>query len=247
MASEEMPQAVKELQQVPANNQRLKRKDFDLSNGAANARTKIASFQAQVPLAFREKAVRMVFITVEEFQSDGTAGNTETFNLSHNALQTSNTGDFVLYENGNRVQPDAVDYSANSFDYTDDGTGNYLHAYYVPRDPVQVEVVKRAPKAQGRVEDPVFDDTTSILHERDQHRDPPEMDFDGDSPLSPIVPRKWTVDIYAEGPVPFEWDDSDETNSQGTTAVNAVVSLPIKRAESDVDGLAQAVREDIIT
>jgi hypothetical protein len=93
----------------------------------------------------------------------------------------------------------------------------------------------------------IYDDTTSILHERDQHKEPPEMDFSNSSPFAPVVPRKWTVDIYADGPVPFAWDDSDEANSQGTSAVNAVVSLPINRAQRDVQQLGQAVKNDIIS
>lgn len=48
--------------------------------------------------------------------------------------------------------------------------------------------------------------------------------------------------MYAEGPVPFDWDD----DTDGTTAVNAVLSLPIRRAEEHVDGLGSAVKRDIL-
>lgn len=242
-----MQQAAAALAQVPATEQQLKRGDFTLTNGTANARTKVASFRAESPIAFREDAVRMMFVTVEQFQTNATAGDTETFNLSNDIIPTSNTTDFVLFEGGNRVQPDSVDYAGNSFNYTDNGTGNYLHAYYVFGDPVKVEVVKQAPKSQGRVEETVYDDVTSILHERNQHKEPPRMDFSTRSPLAPVVPRKWTVDIYADGPLPIEWDDANEANPQNTTAVNAVVSLPVNRAQRDVPNLAQAVKQDIIS
>jgi len=236
----------KQLENMPAKEQRLNRRNFDHSTASSGARSKIASYEVETPLAFREEAVRLSFVTVEEFQTDGSGGNTETFNLSYDALPTNNTTDFVLYESGNRVQPDSVDYAANTFDYTDDGTGNYLHAYYVPRDPSYIEIVKTAPKSQGRVEETVFDATTSMLHERNQNKEPPEMDFTDGNPLDPMVPRKWTIDIYADGPVPFAWDDSGESNGQGTVATNAVVSVPINRATQDLPNLSQAVKQDII-
>jgi len=248
---------VQALGQVPATSQRLKRQDFDLTNGTAGVRTKIASYQAESPIAFREEAVRMMFVAVEQFQTDG-SGNKQTFNLTHDILPTSNTTDFVLYEAGNRVQADAVDYAGDSFDYTGPGSQEYLHAYYVVRNPVQIEIEKSAPKSQGKVSEVIYDDTTSILHERNQHKEPPEMEFPdpeaatdpeeaADRALKPVVPRKWTVDIYAEGPVGFDWNDADTANSQGTTAVNAVVSLPVNRAQRDVENLAQAVKQSIIS
>lgn len=235
------------LKSLPSTAQRLKRQDFDLTNGVSGTRSKIASFTAKSPIAFRAGAVRLMFATVEEFETDGNGGDQETFNLSHNLISSANTTDFVLFENGSRVAADSVDYAANSFKYTDDGTNNYLHACYVARDPVEIEIQKTAPKAMGKVEEVIYDDATSILHERNQNKEPPELDFSSRTPLTPVVPRKWSIDIYQNGPVSFEWNDDAEANSQGVVATNPVVSLPINRAKSDVQGLAQAVKEDIIS
>mgnify|MGYP000014563392 CR=1 FL=1 len=235
----------KALEDMPAKEQRLKRQNFDLSTGVSGARKKIASYHVETPLAFREESVRLVFTTVEQFQTPGDGSQT-TYDLAHDALPTNNTTDFVLYEGGSRVEADTVDYAGNSFTYTGPGSQEYLHAYYVPRDPVEVEIVKTAPKSQGRVEETVFDATTSMLHERNQHKEPPEIDFSAGNPLDPMVPRKWTIDIYAEGSVPFAWDDSGEANGQNTVATNAVVSIPINRATQDLPDLSQAVKTDII-
>jgi len=238
-------QIIQALRQTPSEGQRLRKDDFDLSNGQSGQRSRIATFEAESPLALRRDApMRLMFIEVEEFTTDGTADNTETFNLSNNLIETVNTTDLVLYNDGERVQPDAVDYGAESFDYTDAETGSTLHAYYVCRDPVKVEIERRAPRAQGAVQDVVFDDVTSILHERNQNKEPPQFDFD--HPLDSIVPRKWYVDVYAEGPVGFDWDDDGTNNPQDTEATNALLSLPVNRAKQDVPGLAQAVREHII-
>lgn len=235
---------MRRLRGTPAQNQKLRRTDFDLSAGTVGQRTRIARYQTELPIALRQDApMRLVFVAREDFTTDGTASNTETFTLSNDLIQTPNTADLILYEAGNRVQPDAVDYDADSFDYTDDGTNNTLHAYYVARDPVRVDVEKVSPKAQGSVSEVVYDDVTSVLHERDQNQEPPRFDFDTDAnPLAPVIPRKWYLDVYAEGPVAFDWDD----DTDGTTAVNAVLSLPIRRAEERVDGLSAAVKRDIL-
>jgi hypothetical protein len=233
------------LAEVDSSNQRLRKSDFELTNGAAGQRTRIARFEAESPLALREGApMRLMFVEVEEFTTDGTADNTETFSLSQNLIETVNTADLVLFDDGAAVQPDAVDYANDSFDYTDGATGSTLHAYYVARDPVQVEIERVAPRAQGAVQDTVFDEATSLLHDRDQNKEPATFDFD--HPLDSIVPRKWYIDVYADGPVGFDWNDDSTATPQGTEATNAIISVPVRRGKRDVDGLAQAVREHII-
>lgn len=236
---------IQKLKGVPASNTQLRRGDFDLSNGTANQRTKIAEYQAETPMFLRpDAAMRLAFCAVEEFQTDGTADNQETFNLSNNILQTPNTADLVLYEGSTRVQPDAVDYAANTFDYTSTNTGTYLHAFYVPRDATQVEIERQAPRSQGSVSDVPYDDVTSLLHERNQNKEPPTMD--ADNVLDLFVPRKWKVQVYANGPVGFAYDDSDTANSQGVSASNALLKMPVRKAAQDVPGLAQAVKQRMI-
>jgi len=240
-----MSDIMQRLQQTPATRQKLKKADFDLTNGSANQRSLIAEHKVKTPTFFRPNAAsRLAFATVEEFQTDGTGGNTETFSLSHNILQTPNTDNIVLYEGTTPVQTDSVDYSANTFDYTDSGTGSYLHAAYIPRDATLIEVERQAPKSQGSVSDVVLDEPTSLLHEQDQNQDPPE--FLGNETLDYAVPRNWKVQIYADGPVPLEWNDDAESNTQGVDATNAVISLPVRRASRDVEGLRRAVKRHII-
>jgi hypothetical protein len=228
------------LAAVPAEEQRLRRSDFDLTNGSTGSKVEVASYQAKVPLALREEAMRLVLVTEEDFTTDGTADNTETFNLSNNIIQTGNTADLVLYEGGSRVQPDSIDYGANSFDYTDDGTNNNLHAFYVFRNPVQVSVEKEAPSAQGGVSEVMYDDATSVLHERNQNKEPPVPSFT--SPLQPVVPVDWKLKVYADGPTAVEWDEGTDD----TTGTNALLRMPVNRAQRNVSGLARAVKQDIV-
>jgi len=232
--------AIDAVNSVGGTNQRLKRQQFDLLDDVANKRTKIASYEVNRDLVFREAAVRMMFVVHETVTTNSTAGDTETFDLSHNLIQTANTTPIVLYDSDERVQPEAVNYAADSFDYSDSDTGDELDVFYVARNPVQIEVEKSAPRAQGNVGEIVFDDVTSMLHERNQNKEPPEMDFD--RRLEKVVPKNWTIDIYAKGPVALAWED-DPGNVQ---AVNAVISLPITRLHESIEGLAQAVKQDII-
>ena len=240
MPEHPMKQMMQALASVPATEQRLRRSDFDLSNAAANQRSKIAEYEAEVPLFIREEPMRLMFTTVESFQTDG-SGAEQTFNLSNDLLDTDNTTDLVLYENGERVQPDSIDYSGDSFTYTGPGTVEDVHAHYVFRDPVQITVEKHAPAGQGNVSEVVYDDATSVLHERNQNKEPPTPSF-ARSPLQGIVPQKWTVEVYAEGPVPVEFTE----DTDGTEAANAILRMPVNRAQKNVKGLGRAVKQDIV-
>jgi len=235
-----MQDIMQRLRQVPASRQKLRKDDFDLTNGSANERSLIAEHKAKTPTFFRpDRGGRLAFATVEEFQTPGD-GTQTTYNLSNDLIQTPNTDNLVLYEAGSVVQPDSIDYSGDTFTYTGPGAAEYLHAAYVPRDPVLIEIERQAPRAQGGVTDVILDEPTSLLHSQDQNQEPPE--FQGTHPLDFAVPKNWKVQIYAKGPVPFEWDDGAESNSQGAVASNSVVSLPVRRANSDVPWLSQAVK-----
>jgi len=234
----------KRLRQTPATNQRLKKDEFALTDGAANQRSLIAEYQVPSPTVLRRQTpIRFAVTTVEEFETDG-SGSQQTFGLSNDVIETPNTVSVALYEAGSRVRPDSVDYSSNEITYTGSGSEEYLHAHYVARDPAQIEIQRQAPKSQGSISDVVFDDPTSLLHVRDQNEDPPT--FDGRSLLDYTVPKNWKLQIYANSPYPVQWDDSGESNSQGTVATNAIVSLPVRRADSDVQGLSRATKRHII-
>lgn len=232
------------LASAPASRGKLRKRDFDLTNGTAGERTLLAEHKAQTPTFVRpSRGARLAFATIEEFQAPGDGSQT-TYDLSYDLIETPNTDNIVLFEAGNVVQPDSVDYAADTFTYTGPGSAEYLHAAYVPRDGALVEIERQAPRAQGGVTDVILDEPTSLLHPQDQNQEPPE--FHGMHPLDYAVPKNWKVQIYANGPVPFEWDDSSESNPQGATARNAVVSIPVRRAQSDVQGLSRAVKRHII-
>lgn len=235
-------QAVKALLETPGVDKSLGRSDFDLSNGTAGERSEVASLKARTPLRVREGvAARLVLFTAERFQTNGTAGDTETFNLSHDAVDTDNATPFVLYEGDTRVSADAVDYAANTFDYTDDGTANDLTAFYVPRDPGQVTVEKVAPSGQASLSETLHETDTRRLAVTNQNKEPPEFDFL--NALEGVVPKNWRLKVYVDGPAPIRWDDSDFGTSYGVEATPAALSAPVHRYRKTVPGLESAVKE----
>jgi len=234
-----------ELRQVATTKKRLTRSDFTLTNGTSGERSEVAVWEAPSPVVLREAAnIRLVVVTVEEFQTAGN-GNQGTFNLSNDIISQNNTADLVLYSDGSLANEDSIDFSNNSFKYTDGGNQERLHAHYVCGDPGILEIEKVAPRSKGGISDVVYDDATTLLHNRDQNNEPPSFDFD--RPEEKVVPRKWELRLFADiSAHPVEWDDSSEDNSQSTTATNAILHLPIKVASRDVAGLSDVVKRDII-
>lgn len=234
---------VKQLREMPGSPDRLERDEFELSNGSADERALIASYQAPKPLVLRQDKPVRVTLTALDLDTAAGDGAEETFPLSNNAIDAPNTQNVVLYADGERVPRSdySVDYDANEYTYTDDGTEQELAAYYVARDPVEFEIEKEAPRSQGSVSEVVFDEPTSLLHTRDQNEQPRFFDIGG-SPLQPVVPEKWTLNVYAEGSYAPVFDD----DRNDTHAVNALLSLPYKQGRGSIDGLGRAVAHDIV-
>ncbi|WP_255198011.1 hypothetical protein [Halorarius litoreus] len=237
--------AVRALNNTPGKRQTLGKGQFSLTDGTANERTMVASYQARgVPFEVREDAAaRISFVTAEEFTADGT-DNVETHNLSYNLVETKNTQNLVLYADGSRVQPDSIDYAGNSFDYDDGGNNEVLHAFYVARDPGSVTIEKVAPKAQASISETLTQDTTSALADRDQNKEPVTFEFT--DALEGVVPANWRLNVYVDAPAPVRWDDDNLGTTNGDVATNAVVSLPIVQYEQGVPGLEDAVKRSAI-
>ncbi|MCJ0620113.1 hypothetical protein JZX76_11505 [Haloarcula hispanica] len=236
---------IKQLKQMPGTPDRLERDEFDLFNGEAGSRSLVASYQAPKPLVLRQDRPVRVILTALDLDTATGDGASESFDLSNEVIEAPNSVDVVLYADGNKVpQSDfTVDYVNNSYSYTDDGTAQELAAFYIARDPVQFQIEKEAPRSQGGVNEIIFDEPTSLLHTRDQNEQPRFFDV-GDSPLHPVVPENWKVNVYADpdGAYGPAFDDS----RNDTFAVNAILSLPYKQGAGSIDGLGKAVAHDIV-
>jgi len=225
---------VRALAEVPSRPQELSQDDLTLHDNTPGERSLIAEYKARRPFGLRQDAVfDLNLIAYESFSTDGSAGNTETFNLGHDLVDAvAVADDFVLYEGPNEVQPDSVDYSADSFDYTDDGTNNTLHAFYVSSDQAHVEIEKHAPSNHYAGLD---ERDAGLVNLRDQGRDPLSFDF-GD-PLGGVVPTDWRVEVYVNAPYQITWSKE----GGDATPRNALITFPIRRSEQEIERL-----EDIV-
>lgn len=247
MANNARHDALERLQQSNLKQSNLTKGDFDLTADTANERTLIAEFEAPYPIVFREKEIRLAVTVVESFTTTATA-DTETFNLSQDIANTANTQAFVLYTDGdgsgsgfNVVQPDSVDYDADTFTYTDSANAENLYAYYVARDPLKIELWKEKPGTTGSIGEMLYDDYTADFHVRNQNDEAPRMEFNK-SKYQAVVPKDWKVRMYSDGDYSLAWEDG---NSDGTTATNAIINFPAFRAPRNISGLSREVTQDI--
>ena len=180
---------------------------------------------------------RIALPAYEGFTSDGTDGNSETYNLSHNLIESPNTTDVVAYVGGQRVSPDAVDYDANTVDVTDSGSGNNIHIWYTTDAAGEVELVKRAP--DGKATSEMTLDSAALHHiaRQNQTDQPHYLSFTRDA--DGWVPTDFSLEIYVNAEYQVALVDPD---GDGATADNALYQLPASKANSEIPGLPSAVR-----
>jgi hypothetical protein len=231
----------KRLDQAGWESGHLHLNEFDTYQGTAGEESVVAEFRVDRPIILREdRPVSLVVPAYETFTVDGSADNSETFSLSNNLLDSPASENLVLWDDGSRVQPDSIDYANDSFDYTSPNTGTTLDVYYIPRNPAEATLKKVGPGAGGGINQELHDWPLALAHTRDQHEDPIEMDMNR-TPLQPVVPRKWKVQVVVDAPYTVGYAE----DSRGTHADNALLSLPRVKTEDKIEGLASAVKRDI--
>lgn len=233
-----MQEIVNRLANVATKPGTLRRDDFDASpHSGGSGETTVLTKRARQPFALRQGArYRVVPVARETFTSDG-SGSQQTFNLSHDLIDSRVSEDLVLFADGSQVSEDSVDYDADSFAYTDDGTTQDLTVYYVAATQAQVKLRKVAPG--GSNSETLVEHDAALINRRDPNRDPLEFTLDA-SPLQATVPKDWRLEWTVNGPFSAGWDpDTDPA------PVNFLVSVPINRAQvAEVEGLASAVSAD---
>ena len=234
-----MQEILNRLNDIPTSRDTLTRADFEASPySGGDEETAILEYQARQPLAVRDGArYRIVPVVRETFSTDGTADNSETFNLGSNLIDSDVSEDVVLYDAGSRAQPDSVDYTADSFDYSSPNTDSTLTVYYVAATQATLKLKKVGPG--GSNSETLVQHDIGIINRRDPNRDPLEFNLNL-SPLQGTVPTDWSLEWRISGPFNSGWDPENDP-----TPVNFLVSLPINRANvSEVEGLASEVSRD---
>jgi len=232
-------QVRKRLNEVDTRNDRLPLSAFDTFAGSQGSITRVASHKVELPIAVRQ-AVRtgVAPMAYESFTTDGNSDQ-DTFTLSHDIVQSEATSqNIVVYEGTSEESVDSVDYANDSFDYTDQGTGNDLHVFYAAGD--QARLVFRVVGPNG-VEKDLLELDAGLMHRRDAMEDP--ITFEFARALEGVVPSNFRLEQYIDAPYTAKYDH--DTGSGTVDASNAILSVPVRRAESKIDGLGRAVRHDI--
>jgi hypothetical protein len=206
---------------------------------STGSRSRVAYYQAQRPLALRpDTSAPVALVAYESKTTDGNSDQ-DTFNLSHDLIETGATADnIVAFEGDTTVSLDSVDYANDTITYTDQGTGNDLHLFYATGDQAQVTIQKTAP---DRTPVELWQGDVSIVMLRDQSRDP--LTFDFQHPLEAVVPTDWNVEVYVDGPYSIVWGkDVTGGAAEDITATNALLDLPIRQSEQEIEGLHRAVK-----
>ncbi|ELY67701.1 hypothetical protein [Natrinema versiforme] len=222
-------------------------REFNTQAGTPGEESVVAEIETGRALQLRDDPdaeLRLVLPAHEHFTTNGTADEQESFDLGHNLIESPTTQDFLLWEDGSVVQPDSIDYDANSFDYTSSGTNTDLDVFYVARNPASVEIRKTAPGAGGKVNQTLKEAQTAILHTRDQAQQEITFGFDR-TPLQPYLPRKFRLQVAVDAPYTVAFEAPERAN--GTPrANNALLSLPRYQTEARIEGLGTRVKQDMI-
>ncbi|MBO4248869.1 hypothetical protein IL252_13675 [Halomicrobium sp. IBSBa] len=235
-------QIMQRLREANTSRDNITAGDFTFSTGSPGQPTTVAEYQPKRAVSVDgSRPFDLSLVAYETFTTDGTDGNTETFSLSHELIDSNVVTDsLVLYEGDKRVQPDSVDYAGDSFDYTAGGADNTLTAYYTSGAQALVELQKVAPNGTPDV---LFSADMGMIHRRDQGKEPITVDAD-QSPLHPFVPADFTLALTITAPYTVAF--ATDANGSGTevVATNALTDLPVRGAEGPIDGLKQAVATD---
>ncbi len=235
-----MPTVQEVLQSVSTVRETLRRKDFEPSRHAGGSgESVIFDYQAPQPIALRNGS-RYKFVPVvrESFTTDGSGGNTETFTLSHDLVDSRVSDDVLAYIDGSETTPDNIDFANDSVDLTDSGSNSDVTIYYVSGAQASVKLKKVAPG--GTTAETLFEYDSGLSNLRDPNRDPRRINLQ-QSEVQSVVPTDYRLQWTINGPFSAGRDESTDPEP-----VNNLISLPIRRAQvSEIQGLAQVVNRDM--
>jgi len=218
--------------------------DMATSVNSQGQRSEIAEFRATTAHMLRSgrsNPLKLAIPTYEKKTSDGTAGNTETFSLTHSITETAVTQDVVVWINGTYYgAPDAIDYANDTIDVTDDATGNRIHVYYISDAAASFELRKAAANADTGSQR-LYSANLGLVHPSPQIEQPEYMELN-QTRLHPFVGADMTVNAYVDAPYTVRWTDND---GDGTEATNALLHIPAQIGQSEVRGLTSAVGADM--
>jgi hypothetical protein len=241
-------QAVEALRETPATPGNLTPRTFSeqgqQSAATSDAEEEIATLKAPAPLVVRTgQRFEVSLPAYEQFSTNGTAGDTETFNLSHSIVDTPNTENLVLWEAGTYIGAegavDAIDYDANTFDYTDDGTNTTLHVWYISE--ASADLTVRKVTSSENSQQGLYDGNLRLVHNTNLSEQPETPDANR-TKLNRVIATDMEVEVLLDAPYTFRWEDPD---GDGAEPTNLLFSFPVNRAKRDIPGLEDPVSVDM--
>jgi len=215
--------------------------DFETYANQTGRESEILTLRTDTVHALRETDLKVAIPAYETFTTDGTAGNTETFTLSNDLVDSPNVGtSLVLYEGGTRVSPDAVSFSNDTFDYTDDGTSNTLRVYYIVGNAATLKVKKQIPGGKTEASEELKTMNVGIVNEKDQQEDPVTLSFSNS-----WLERFLATDMELVVTVDADYTVRFEESTDGTKATNALFHTTATKGMGSAEGLLAAIREDM--
>ena len=226
-----MQDALKAVRSVPTKPAHLTNDTVEQSENVPDEGTVIADVQPSRAFAVQEGTYTLDVMAYESYTTNGTADDSETFNLSHGVVNSENVAQsVVVYVVGTGYLSQSevtVDYDADTVTFADSGTNNDAHVFYVASAQADVEIRKVSPS--GDTKEALDNADLSLLNRQDQNKRPLRFDFDHD--LQGVVPANWTLEVVVDAPYSVVW--GVDTNSDGepdAQPTNQFIDAPIRRA-----------------
>jgi len=208
----------------------------------------ICSLTVDASLMIRHGRTNRFALTVpayEQFTTDGNAGNSETFQLSHDLVDSPNVRSVVVWNGSSLVPASEIteDFDADSFDYTDAGTGNTLHVWYVSEEAATFTVEKSAP-SNGQNTEPLYEENLALVHPTNQTDQPeffgPYRSSGEGIDLTPYLGDDMELQVKLDAPYTVE---VEAPNGDDAHATNWLMDIPVNRGTRAVPGLTAGVAD----
>jgi hypothetical protein len=234
---------LKELREADTYTDQFTRADFDHSAGVAGSRELVAETQVRRPHALEQGVpIDVSIMAYEEFTADGTAGNSETLNLSHDPVDSTATPQaVVVYEGDSRLPIDSRDFENDTVTVTPANADSTLGVFYASGEQARVAVQKTAPGSQAQ--ETLWSGDVGLIHLRDTAREPITFTFEG-SPLQPVIPTDWRLQVYVDAPYTARFAKDIGGDGEDELATNALLGFNYRATHESIEGLKTAVAQD---
>jgi len=234
---------VDELRNADTHRDQFTRADLDTFAGVAGSRELVAEKKVRRPHALEQGApIDVAIMAYEEFVANATGGDQETFNLSHDVVESTATPEsIVVYEDDTRLAIDSRDYDTDTVTVTPANADSTVGFYYASGKQARVSVQKTAPGAQAQ--ETLWSGDTGLIHMRDTAREPISFDFEG-SVLQPVVPTDWRLQVYVDAPYTARFAKDIGGDGNDEQATNALLGFNYRATKDRIEGLKTAVARD---